>query len=62
MNQVKKAIDYLRIQGFDTVSIMDALCDGEALESMGLEDEDQEDIEAAFSELKTSLAGMKGTT
>jgi hypothetical protein len=43
---------------------MDALCDGEALESMGLGDGDQDDIEAAFSALNISstaaILGRKG--
>jgi len=64
MNKTESAIDNLKAQGFDDKAIMDALCDGEALKSMGLGDEDQEDIEVALSKLKTSQAaatlGRKG--
>lgn len=64
MTKAETAIRELKAQGFDDKAIMDALCDGKALESMGLGDEDQLDIEEAFSAMKTSAAaatlGRKG--
>jgi len=48
MNKTESAINDLKAQGFDDKAIMDALCDGEALKSMGLGDDDQADIEEAF--------------
>lgn len=64
MTKTESAIKDLRAQGLDDKAILDVLCDGAALESIGLGDEDQEDIENAFSAIRTSRAaaalGKKG--
>jgi hypothetical protein len=54
MNKTELAVSELRGKGLDDRAIMDALCDGKALESMGLGDEDQEDIECIYSNLKAA--------
>jgi hypothetical protein len=48
MSKTESAIKDLQAKGFDNNAILDALCDGSALEYMGLDDDDQTDIEEAF--------------
>jgi len=54
MNKTESAISYLMEQGFDKASIMDALCDGEVLKKLELDDKDQVDTENAFYALKVA--------
>ena len=52
MSKTTDAIETMRAEGFDTKQIIDALCDGEALTALGLDDEDQADIEDAVADLR----------
>jgi len=61
MTKTKAVIHELRMQGFDSSSIMEALRDGKALEEMGLGDKEQESIEIAFSALKSLAAAQKSS-
>ena len=54
MNNTESAIQIMKEEGHSTQAIIDALCDGEALESMGLNDTDQEDIEVAYESMKAA--------
>ncbi len=55
MTRTEEVIETLRSEGFSTQQIIDALCDGQALEELGLTDEDQTDVECAFYDLERSL-------
>lgn len=56
MSKTTAAIGDLRDQGYDDQAILAALCDGAALASLGLGDEDQTDIEVAADDLRKALA------
>lgn len=56
MSKTGKAIASLRGEGYSDKGITDALCSGEALAAMGLDDDDQTDIEEALDKLKASEA------
>ena len=56
MNQAERTIKDLKEKGFDDQAILDALCDREALEKIGLTDKDQEDIECTYDRLRRSIA------
>jgi hypothetical protein len=64
MNRTEQAIKDMKESGYGTKAILDALCDGEALAMLGLDDSDQEDIECAYDKLRSSAAatilGRKG--
>ena len=60
MNQTEVAIANLKADGYSDQDILDALLDGEALAHMGLEDEDQTDIECAVDKLRRSKADYLG--
>lgn len=53
MTDTDAAIQTLRAEGYKNQAIIDALCDGEALHSMGLGEADQTDIEDALDELRS---------
>lgn len=52
MTKIDAMVDRLKDDGYDDSQIADFLCDGEALEACGFTDDDQDDIEAAYTALK----------
>ena len=56
MTKTQSVVVELKAKGFSDQDIIDGLCDGEALASLGLSDDDQADIEVAVEALRRSIA------
>ena len=56
MTKTQSVVVELKAKGFSDQDIIDGLCDGEALGSLGLSDKDRPDVEAAVASLRRSIA------